>query len=160
MIRRTINRTSTIATEAPTATVTWWNQTQATTKATVGSAVSNEPRAPPNADESRSRIRDSTVCACTLAGAGVTRSSLAATVRPDLIGGIKDRRDAVPVGHPSVRAQIGPRHNAPDPATAKPDEIHGLGAVGDLHHQGRHVGPRARVDTDRKSTRLNSSHLG
>src|SRR5450631_1566308 len=152
MIRRTINRTVTIATEAPTATVTWWSQTQATTKATVGSAVSNEPRAPPNAEESRSRIRDSTVCASTVAGAGVTMSSLAATVRADLIGGIEDRRYAVPVGHPSVRAQIGPRHDAPDPTTAKPDEIHRLAAVVDLHHQGRHIGPRLRVHTANGAT--------
>src|SRR5664280_2789875 len=136
MIRRTISRASTIATEAPTATLTSCSQTQATTKATVGSAVSNEPRAPPNADESRSRIRDSTVCASTVSGAGVTMSSRSATVRPDLIGRIEDRRYAVSVGHPSVRAQIGPRHDPTDPATAEPDEIHGLGAVVDLHHQG------------------------
>src|SRR5665648_1244417 len=83
-----------MATEAPTAIVTSCNQTHATTNATVGSAVSNEPRAPPNADESRSRIRDSTVCASARAGDGDAMSSLVATVRPYLIGGIEHRRYA------------------------------------------------------------------
>src|ERR1019366_2384918 len=121
MIRRTINRTSTIATEAPTATVTSWNQTQATTKATVGSAVSNEPRAPPRADESRSRIRDSTVCASANTGDGAADSSLAATVTAALVGGIENRRCAVLVGHPSARAQIRSRHDTTDLVTAKED---------------------------------------
>src|SRR5450759_3545451 len=104
-----------MATEAPTAATTSCRHAQATTNATVGSAVSNEPRAPPNADESRSRIRDSTVCA--MAVAGVAMSSLVATVRPYLIGGVEDRGYAVLIGHASVHAQIGPRHDTTDPVS-------------------------------------------
>src|SRR5664280_2286120 len=129
-----------MATEAPTAATTSCRHAQATTNATVGSAVSNEPRAPPNADESRSRIRDSTVCAMAVAGVAMAMLSLVVTVKSYLVGGIEDRRYAVLVGHPSVRAHIGPRHDASDPTTAEPDEIQGLAAVIDLRHQGRYVG--------------------
>jgi len=48
------------------------------------------------------------------------------------------------IGHPSVRGQIGPRHDATDPATAKPDEIQDLAAVVDLDHQRRDVDARSK----------------
>src|SRR5450631_361193 len=87
-----------------------------------------------------------------MAGAGVALLSLAATVRPNLVAGIEDRGYAVLIGHPSVRAQIGPRRDASDPATAEPDEIQGLAAVVDLCHQGHDVGARSKGHTANGAT--------
>src|SRR5450759_479164 len=138
-------------TAAATAVLTSCRHIHAATKATVGSAVSNEPRAPPNADESRSRIRDSTVCAAPV-GDLVTMSSLVATGWLDLIGRVEDRRYAVLEGHSAVRVQIGTGHDAADPATSEPDEVEGLTAVVELHHQCRDVEARSQRHTSDGAT--------
>src|SRR5665647_282350 len=133
-----------MAAEAITASFTSCRQLHGTTNATVGSAVSNEPRAPPNADESRSRIRDSTVCALASVDDSVTMSSLVATDWLDLIGRVEDRGYSVLVRHASVRGQIRPRHDATDAPTAEPDEVQGLAAVVELHDQRRDVDARSQ----------------
>src|SRR5450759_2492526 len=144
MARRTTSRITTMAAEAITALLTSCRQTQAPTNATVGSAVSNEPRAPPNADESRSRIRDSTVCAVASMGDSVMVSSLVATDRLDLVGRVEDRGYAVLEGHAPVRGQIGPRDDPSDAPTAEPDEVQGLAAVVQLHHERRDIDSRSK----------------
>ena len=130
--------------EAITAAFTSCRQVQAPTNATVGNAVSNEPRAPPRAAESRSRIRDSTVCAVGPVGGSVTISSLVATDRFDLVGGVEDRRYAVPIGHEPVCRQIRPRDDAGDAPPTEPDKVQRLAAVVELHDQRRDVDARSQ----------------
>src|SRR5665811_428918 len=132
--------------DAATAILTSCRHIHAATNATVGSAVSNEPRAPPTADESRSRIRVSTVCAAASAGDLVTMSSLVATGRLDLIGRVEHGGNAVLEGHASSCGQVGARHDSADPATAEPDEVDRLGAVVQLHHECRDVDARSKGD--------------
>src|SRR5450631_423700 len=82
-----------------------------------------------------------------MAGAGVVMSSLLATARPYLIGGVEDRRYAVLEGHSSVSAQVYPRHHTTDSTSPEPDEIQGLAAVVDLYHQCRYVDPWSQGHT-------------
>src|SRR5680860_81653 len=115
--------------EAATAILTSCRHIHAATNATVGSAVSSEPRAPPIADESRSRIRVSTVCAALSPAGLVTMSSLVATGRLDLIGRVEHGGGAVFEGHATPCGQVGARHDSADPAPAQPDQVDGLAAV-------------------------------
>ena len=70
---RTTARTTVTTTEATIAGVRSLRHTHSTTKATVGRAVSTEPRQPPRAVDSRCRISSSTVGAgCPGSGTGVS----------------------------------------------------------------------------------------
>src|SRR5680860_249527 len=138
--------------EAATAILTSCRHIHAATNATVGSAVSSEPRAPPIADESRSRIRVSTVCAALSPGDLVTMSSLVATGRLDLIGRVEHGGNAVLEGHTPPCGQVRARHYSADPSAPEPDEVEGLAAVIQLHHECRDVDARSQRDASHGAT--------